>query len=71
MNGTSLSPMDDALGLGVVPQQIAFVVGQFVHSAFAPAPFASRQKITRRLAGLSPMMTVLVTRRGVWDRTAV
>jgi hypothetical protein len=35
VNGTSHRPMDDALGLGVVPQQIALVVGQFVHGASA------------------------------------
>jgi len=35
VNGASYGPMDDALGLGVVPQQIAFVVRQFVHSALA------------------------------------
>jgi hypothetical protein len=29
VNGASHGHMDDALGLGVVPQQIAFVVGQF------------------------------------------
>jgi hypothetical protein len=27
VNGTSHWPMDDALGLGVVPQQVALVVG--------------------------------------------
>ena len=31
MNGASHRPMENALCLGVVPQQIAFVVGQFVH----------------------------------------
>ena len=35
MNGPR-TPMDDALGLGVVPQQIALVVGQFAHSALSP-----------------------------------
>jgi len=32
VKATSHRPMDDALGLGVVPQQIALVVGQFAHS---------------------------------------
>jgi hypothetical protein len=34
MNGASLSPVEDALSFGVVPQQIAFVVGQIIHSAY-------------------------------------
>jgi hypothetical protein len=36
VNGTSHWPMDDALGLGVVPQQVALVVEQF---ALSPACF--------------------------------
>ena len=31
MNSTSLSPMENALALGVVPHQVALIVGQFVH----------------------------------------
>jgi hypothetical protein len=39
MNGASHRPMDmdDALGLGVLPEQIALVLGQFVHSKNTPA----------------------------------
>src|SRR5262249_38302650 len=44
--------------------QIALVVGQFVHSVLPPAPIVAGQKITRRLAGLSPMMAVLIVLRG-------
>jgi hypothetical protein len=33
MNGTLLLPMEDALALGVVPQQIALIVGQFIQAA--------------------------------------
>jgi hypothetical protein len=63
VNVTSHRPMKDALGLGVIPQQIALVVGQFVHSILPPAPIVAGQKITRRLAGLSPMMAALVVRK--------
>ena len=44
INGTSHRPMDHALGLGVVSQQVALIVGQFVHSArpASPSPDLSR-----------------------------
>ena len=58
---------DDALGLGVVPQQIALVVGQLAYSALFPQPGKNNPALGRVIS----WMAALVSRSRLRDLTAV
>ena len=62
MENTSLPPVEDTLGLGVVPQQIALVVGQIIHGAYCdrlgvgPAALSRPSAVSHHLMGLDQLV---------------